>query len=234
MTFDNAGGTSASTFTLEGGGSRTKLDFTDAGNLTINVPDKTQRDETHVPEILLNGTDADTILNVSRGDIGCAFYAGEGLVIDKLNMSYVSDQQADAVVELTDGVTLSSCDIEKFGGRLIFASALATIEQNAGETTVNGSGAITGVQKIRGGIYRVDTTGTISGVITVSDAGIVTFNGDPQAKTVSNPIEKYGSQSQIIDNFKVVASLVIDNNEASSLRGIEGGTDARWTRAATA
>ena len=233
-TWANDGGTSATTVTLEGGGGRTKIDFADAGNITVNGTGKGTRNEFDVPEILLKGTDSDTIINVQRGDVGAAFYAGEAFTLASLKMGWISSRALDAQVFLGTGCTTSSMAVTKAGGELEINTAFASITQTAGETTVNGTGAISGVQKIYGGVYRINTTGTVSGVITAGGSGEVTFDGDPRTKTVSNPIEKHGDRSIIRDHQKAVTSLVVDCNESEASDNIELGTDARLTRAATA
>jgi hypothetical protein len=60
--------------------------------------------------------------------------------------------------------------------------------------------------------------------------GTLNFNQDPRSKAVTNPIDVFGS-GRVLDDFKVVSSLVIDFNQAS----VPGfGSNIRLTRGSVA
>ena len=77
------------------------------------------------------------------------------------------------------------------------------------------------------------STGTLTSA-QVGGAGVLDFSQDADAKTITNPIERYSNNSRILDPNKVVTNLRIDNNEVSDTTNLELGTDFRITRGDTA
>jgi hypothetical protein len=87
---------------------------------------------------------------------------------------------------------------------------------------------------IRGGYVAYNTTGTLGGNTILSGQGVLDFSGDSIAKTVTNPIEMYGPESQILDPHGAISSLVVDFDEIATATQVQWGLNYRLTRAAVA
>ena len=148
LTFTNDGGTAACAVNLAGGGSRTKIDFGNAGNVTVHVTDRTQREDQGVPEILLKGTETDNTINVIRGDVGLGFYS-EATTWKMIRAGFDEDRDGDVDIWCGDGVSL--VEIQKDGGTVHVSSNFATLTQKAGEIIVEGAAVASGAQKFYGG-----------------------------------------------------------------------------------
>jgi hypothetical protein len=180
-----------------------------------------------VPAILWKGTDATNALVQTGGDLGVAVYGAEAATLATINKSGGS-------LLCGAGVTLSGA-LTHAGGGLAVNSAIATsLTQTAGDTLIEGTGAVAQLT-LQGGTCVYNTTGTLGGATVVAGDAILDFGQNPVAKTVTNPIDGFGAAARISDPLKVVASLIVDGN-----RGFDAGTQVAWgtnyrlTRAATA
>ena len=220
ITIGNGYGSSSGRIKLDTGDAETEL-------LVLN----TGTAESDMPAVLWKGTHASNIARVYKGSFGAAVYAGETATIAELEVGYLIDQEDDSEVVLGDGVTL--VDVEKTGGSLLIGgvsgSAVTTFEQLAGETIVNGSDGIDALD-LDGGTLYYNSTGTIGGAPKVIGDGVLDFSRDMRAKTVTNPIELHGDESDVIDPFQVVANLRIDYNETTRMSKL--GQNVRLTRGA--
>lgn len=180
-----------------------------------------------LPAVLWKGTHASNALVQTGGDVGVAFLGGETATIATINKSGGS-------LVCGNGATLSGA-LTHSGGTLEVNSAITTsLTQYAGDSVINGTGAVAQL-KVRGGTCAYNTTGTLGGNTVVSGAGVLDFSQNPVAKTVTNPIDLYGTACQVLDPLKVVSALVVDGNEgADPGTQVVWGTDYRLTRAATA
>lgn len=180
-----------------------------------------------IPVVCLRGSHANNTLNVSRGDVGVAFFAGETARFDDLRMAYVDNPATDARVVCGSGCTLAT--IAKSGGELTINSNVTTFTQgpNGGLTTVQ-AGAVT-TANVDGGTLIYNSTGTL-GTAHVSSDGFLDFDQDPRGKTVTNPVEINGATARLRDTRKVVSSLVVDLNRTSDLSRLELGDNLRLTR----
>lgn len=210
----------------EGAGSgRIKLNFGSV-QATLNVHYSASPADDGLYAVQWKGTHASNAVNVLDGSIDVAPFSGETAVIATL-------RQGGGQVRCTSGVTLTT--INKYGGDLITESAITTLTHLGGET-IHLDGALTTLA-LRGGTvdYRSDdalATATVSG--TQENPALLTFDNDPRAKAVTNPIDLYGSFAQVSDVNKVVATLIVDCNEGADPSQVEFGSNVRLTRGAVA
>lgn len=234
LRYGNSGDAQTVTVTIRGGAGRIKIN-TGTAQAIWNVNDSAQPLGDNVPSVLLKGTHTSNALNVSRGDVGVAPFAGETANLAAVNVGYKTNRAGDARVRLGGGVSLANATLVQTGGALEINSATsgtATITQYDGTLAIN-SGAQTGLA-IRGGQCIYNSNGTLSGATVVSGDGHLDFSQDLRAKTVSNPIDLYGPSARLSDPNKVVASLVVDLDETAVNENLRIGTNIRLTRGAPA
>lgn len=194
--------------------------------LTTQNVFQSQDGEDDLPAVLSLGTNASNVCNVTKGDCGWAVHGGESSTLLTLNVSYEQNVESDATVHLGVGVTLGT--VNKVGGELFINSAVATqLYQEAGQTTIDGTGAVADLQ-LQGGTVIYNTTGALNGYPRVAAGAVLNFNYDKRTKTVANVIEVHG-QGLVLDDNKVVTSLVQDENNIT----VPGwGKNLRLTREA--
>ncbi len=198
---------------------------------TVNVFNSGNTAETGLGSIIIKGTHASNTLNVTKGDVDVAPFAGEAATLLTVNVGYLNNQTGDSDVYLGAGVTLTNATIKVSGGRLETNSATsgtATITVSGGTVVLNSGGQL-GLA-VRGGEVQYNTTGTLGGNPVVSNSGHLDFSRDLRSKAVTNPIEVYGTQARVSDPHKVVSSLVLDMNETAKLENMLIGTNIRLTR----
>lgn len=178
------------------------------------------------PALIWFGTHASNAVSVLRGSVGIGFFADQTATVSTLRIGYRENVERDAVVSVGEGVTLAT--VEKYGGVFRSNSGISsTLNSYAGESVLL-QGAWPTVN-VRGGSVRYNTTGTLT-TATVSGEGHLDFSQDPRAKTVTNPIERYGNLSRLSDPGQLVSSLVVDLNESSNLDLLQLGINVRLTR----
>lgn len=230
LRYGNSGDAQTITVTIRGGAGRIKLN-TGSAQAVWNVSGTAQPLEDNVPALLLKGTHASNALNVAKGDVGVANFAGESATLAAVNVGYKTNRAGDARVRLGSGVTLTNAVIVQTGGALELNSATsgtATITQYDGTLTLN-AGAQTGLA-VRGGQCIYNSSGTLGGATVVSGDGHLDFSQDLRAKSVTNPIDLYGPNARLSDPHKVVASLVVDLDETALSDNLRLGTHVRLTR----
>lgn len=212
----------------EGNGSRRlNLNFND-GQVTGNVYRTGQPIDSATPPLQIQGTHASNVWQILRGVVGFAILQGQSAVLATLRIGYITNRSTDAQIRCGSGTTLAV--IEKDGGTLEVNSAIGTSLNNAeGETTINGTGEVTGLA-VRGGAVRYNTTGTLGGNPIVAGTGLLDFSRDMRSKTVTNPIEVHGDKAKIIDPYKVTGAIVIDMNQTGNLSNLSLGDNVRITR----
>jgi len=211
---------------LGNGSQRIKLD-TGSNQTALNVQNSGQGEINGVPALLWKGTHASNEVNVNKGQVGGAFFASESATIVTLRIGFKHNVLGDSVVKLGAGCTLTT--INKTGGDLEVNSGFTTLTQNDGTTVINAGAATT--LNVRGGQCVPNGTGTIT-TANVSGDGHLDFSQDMRAKTVTNPINRYGNDSSISDPFQVVSSMVIDLEESKDLTRLDIGTHIKVTRGA--
>lgn len=90
--------------------------------------------ETGMPCVLIKGGSTATKINLQKGLLGVALFAGETAVLPALNLGYVSAVASDAQAWLGSGCTLTT--VTKTGGKLYSQTAVPTLVQYAGTTTL--------------------------------------------------------------------------------------------------
>lgn len=181
-----------------------------------------QRLDPNYPIILLRGGAASSTLDISRGDVGLAFFAGETANFPVWKMGYVTNQATDARLVIGLGTTWTTGT--KNGGYLENNASGTTLTQNQnGGVTTNLTGAFTTIN-VNGGVFNQNATGT-AGTINVRNEGLLDFDGDTRAKTVTNPITVTGKQARVRDNQKAVNSGVLTLTLTDALLSqVEHGT----------
>ncbi len=174
-----------------------------ANTALVTVTNTGRRVENDVPVVLITGGNGSSRLNVTKGDVGVAFYAGTTAQFPTITTSYVDNVASDVFLHCGEGATLGSVAVA--GGLVrINNDVTALTLQSVGGTIYVDAGEITALDVQAGTVYynSIDelTDATVSGT------GTLSFDQDPNAKTVANPIEIYGDNAKIIDNQKVVNS----------------------------
>src|SRR5690606_1115960 len=201
------------------GSGRIKLDLGSA-QFTAIVEGSGQPAEIDVPAIIIKGTHAENALTVTRGNLGVAVFGGETATIATLLQGYQTDPFSDTDVFLGAGCTLTT--ITKTGGTLEINSNVTTLTSRDGDTTIT-AGAVTTL-KVEGGRTIYNSAGTLT-TGSVSGNGILDFSQDDRPKTVTNPIDVFGPNADVLDPKKVVAALVIDWNRCGHGKVLNLGED---------
>lgn len=215
---------------------------TDSGFVNLFMADGTagamlvhktgQRDEDTRAALCLQGSNATHTLTLMRGDVAISQADDEVAQFGTVSVSYMTAVDSDASLYVGPAATMGAW--VQNGGQCETWAALSSFTQRAGFHRHN-SGGITS-PLVYGGTLEYNATETLAGNAKVSEPGILDFGADPRAKTVTNPIERFG-KAGVRDPFNVVntaGSFVIDNNETSDLTGIVIGANRRMTFAATA
>lgn len=129
---------------------------TGAVQTTLNVFATGSQLETGVPALLWKGTHASNAANILKGTVGIAFFDGETATIATLNVAFISNQNSDANVTCSAGVTLTT--VTQTGGKVETNSAITTDTVNGGTRTYY-AGAVTTITHNGGTIdYRSAAT----------------------------------------------------------------------------
>lgn len=178
--------------------------------------------ESNLPALIWKGTHASNSLVVRDGSVGAAVFGGE-----TATLATVTVEGGD--VTLGSGVTLSGA-ILVYGGTLRIASAIAgSLTIYGGAVTIEGTGSVAQLT-VRGGTCTYNMSGTLSGATIVSGTGVLDFSGNPGSVTVSNPIDLYGQQCQLLDPNKCLGAVVIDYDEGAGPPQTVLGLNIRLTR----
>ncbi|MGQ0637325.1 MAG: hypothetical protein ACT4QC_22180 [Planctomycetaceae bacterium] len=234
LRYGNSGDAQTVTLTVKGGAGRIKLN-TGTAQAAWNISDSAPALEDGVPAVLLKGTHSANALNVSKGDVGVALFAGETATLAVVNVGYRTNRAGDARARLGAGVSLANAAIVQTGGSLELNSSTsgsATLTQYDGTLSLNG-GSHTGLA-VRGGDCIYNTSGTLGGATVVSGDGHLDFSQDLRAKTVTNPIDLFGPAARLSDPHKVVSGLIVDLDETALSDNLNLGPHIRLTRGAPA
>ena len=202
------------------GSRRIKIDSTtDQCALTVM---NTGSSNDGLPAFIWKGTHAANALVMRSGQVGVGVFGGEAATL----ATYKVD---DGQLIFGAGVTLSGALVQN-GGAIAVNSAIATsLTMLGGTTTIDGTGAVAQLT-VRGGTCVYKTTGTLGGATIVSGNGVLDFEQDPSAKTVTNPIDLYGQSAFVLDGEKVVGTLIVDYNEGATAEQVRFGSNIRLTR----
>lgn len=136
---------------------RIKID-TGAVQTTLNVFATGSQIESGVPALLWKGTHASNAANILKGTVGIAFFDGETATVATLNVAFVSNQNSDANVVCSAGVTLTT--VTQTGGKVETNSAITTDTINGGTRTYY-AGAVTTLTH-NGGMIDYRSSATIT------------------------------------------------------------------------
>jgi len=168
------------------GSGRIKLDFYSI-QTACTILNAGSAAETGVPSILLKGTHASNVLNLIKGIVGIAFFAGETATLATVNVGYFSNINGDSNLAMSSGVTLTT--IKQSGGSIFAASNITTLTQYAGLLTLQGSATI-GTATLEGTLYD-QSTGTFT---TLTVLGKYDRRQSMAAKTCTNVTLYKGSE----------------------------------------
>lgn len=210
--------------TIDTESTRCKVNFGSV-QTACRVLNSGQGEDTDVKAILLLATHASSTADVTRGDVGVAFFAGEVSTLATLYVGQESSPASDADVVCGSGTTLGT--IVKSGGSLVVNSAIGTsLTQYGGVTTIYGTGAVAGLSG-QGGTIIYNTSGTLGGSPVLTNGCVLDLSQDLRTKAITNPVDLYDS-ARVYDPHKVVTTLVLDFNQTDSGFGI--GKNIRITR----
>ncbi len=156
--------------------------------------------ETGVESFLWKGTHASNAVQVTRGTMGIAVFAGEVATVSTLKVGYQSNPASDSFVRCGSGVTLTT--IDKSGGFVQISSGATTITQTDGTLKAVGDSLNYTTVNNEGGLFQYASNGTITTLNTANKAES-NFNLDLRGKTVTN-CNRYGEDSSIIDDYHSV------------------------------
>lgn len=162
------------------GSGRIKIDTGSVAH-TMNLYGTGSPLEVGLPSVLLKGSNAANVLNVTRGSIGVAVLAGETAQLATLRVGYETQVETDAQVRLGGGVTLAA--VETSGGQVEINGATTTMVVGAGTIDVR-AGAHASIT-LDGGTLVYRGTGTITALI-VGPLAVADFAKDLRDRTVTN------------------------------------------------
>ena len=206
------------------GAGRTKID---SGSVTstVNVTNTGQRIETGVPSLLWKGTNASNVVNLTRGDMGIAFYDDEtSQLVATLRLGFIANRDNDARLICGSGVTITNIDQE--GGEATIDSATTTIDQTGGALTIK-SGAHADIDIVNGTV-NYNSTGTIT-TLSVSN-GVLDKTGNIEAATITNVVNLYKGASLLdpFGAFTLSAGYKINKARATDVT-VDVGPDRTFT-----
>ena len=182
-----------------------------------------QRPDSQTPIVLITGGNGSSELDITKGDVGLAIYAGTTATFPTIKTAFATNPAGDVNLTIGSGATLTT--VVKNGGTLTTRSGATTITQGiaGGTLTLLDAVAATTVN-IQNGTLNYGTTGTIATIKLYNNA-ILNADFDPRAKAVTNNIEVYDDTVKIKDNSKTINSgtLSINMNGLQSFPGVEHG-----------
>ena len=196
------------------GSGRIKIN-TGSVQTTLNIHNTGTASETGLGAVIWKGTHASNVVNVIKGSLNVAPFAGEIATISTLRVGFRDNPLGDSTVRLSDGVTLTTVNVS--GGNVTADSDITTLTQTDGVTTLF-SGNITTLA-LDGGQCFYRGTGTLTTVTINTDAEL-NFDQDLRGRTITNVVNMY-ERSKLIDNF---STLTWSNGFKVNGAGIEDVT----------
>jgi hypothetical protein len=201
---------SATTVLVQGDGTgsgRTKFDF-GSNIFTADIADNGTPLETDVPALLILGTHASSVLRVTKGKVGVAFFEQESAHLATLTVGWETNQTGDADVVCGSGVDLGNAAIVQTGGSLSIDSATGTgtIDQTGGSITIR-SGAHASIEH-SGTVFLVNC-GTIT--TQIARGGVIDARQGTLALAITN-LELNKGASYLDPQARITESNGIDIN----------------------
>ena len=175
-----------------------------------------------LPAFLWKGTDSGNALVMRSGSAGVAVLGAE-------TATFATFKVDGGSLRLRAGVTLSGALVVNDGAVQVNSLIDGSLTMTSGQVTIDGTGNVDQLT-VRGGTCVYKTTGTLGGATVVSGNGVLDFEQDPSAKTVTNPIDIYGQACRVLDGDKVVGTLIVDCNEGADPSQVRLGSNVRITR----
>lgn len=169
------------TLIVEADSGRIKIDATD-GQTAVQVLNTGSPAEEGVPAFLFKGTHADNTLEINKGSVGVAVFAGETATLATLRVNYTESVSSD--VSLIAGVGLTLATLHQSGGKVDLSKSPTTVTQIAGSLVVRGTTTATTLT-IDGGETWWLSSGTIT-TLNVGNEGVADFSRDTTPRTVTN------------------------------------------------
>lgn len=175
-----------------------------ANTTTIRVLSTGARLDTNTPVVLVIGGNGSSELDISKGDVGIAFYQGQAATFPVIKTGYIANPLQDVSLIVGSGATLTT--VTKNGGNARISSNVTTVTQDVlgGTLTIADAATVTTLNAY-GGTVAISSTGTI-GTINAYGQAIIDADQDPRARTITNPINVYSTGVTVKDNQKAINS----------------------------
>ena len=199
-----------------GGITRCNLAF-GANTATVRVLNTGTRPDSGIPVVLVTGGNGSSELDVTKGDVGVAFYQGTTATLTAIKMGFLSNSISDSSVIVGTGGTLTT--VTKNGGYFSTRSNLTTLNQDLAGGSADLLDSVTASTiNCYAGAVNQNTTGTI-GTVNLYGKSTLNADADPRAKTITNPINVFSSMVTVNDNQKTINSgtLSLAVNGATSV-----------------
>jgi hypothetical protein len=179
---------------------RIKLDYL-TGQTALTIDSTGTGIEQNIPAVLLKGTHASNAWVVNQGQVGFAFFDGDG-------SARLHTLSLEKGATITCGIGCTNDTLTNNGGVLYVYSAIATnlFHPTATKaiTTIYGTGAVAGITS-QGGTVDYRTTGALAANSVWSGTAKLTFDNDQRTKTVSGAIKVYSQGVVVLDSNRVVS-----------------------------
>ena len=138
--------------------------------------------EPDVEPLQWKGTNSSNVINLNRGSMAIAGYAGDVATVATLNVGYMTSQGSDSNCRVGAGVTLTTLNMS--GGAVDMSCGCTTIVATAGSLVLRGTGAYTTITIGNGDLVYL-SSGTI-GTLVVLAGGVADFSQSLVGVTITN------------------------------------------------
>ncbi len=147
---------------------------------TVHVDNTGSTIDQNVGAFIWKGTNASNIVNLNKGEVSIAPFAGETAVIATLNQGYIEQPASDVEMFAGDGLTFTTVNMD--GGTATIEDNTTTVTQRDGELTIRGNATV-GTFNGFGGRCFYESTGTVT--LVNAKAGTLDYSHDMQARTIT-------------------------------------------------
>ena len=192
-----------------------------ANQAIVQVMATGSRIDKYTAPVLIVGGNSSSQLDITKGDVAIANYQGDSATFPTVQTSYTGNAPTDVNLYCGPGAVLTT--ITKNGGNLTINSNVANLTQGVagGTVTIAAGGVATLIAE--NGTVNYSSVGVL-GTATIAGQAVLTFDGDPRAKSVTSPIQVYGDRASVSDNAKTVNSgtLSVTTNQTTSINVSHG------------
>ncbi len=192
------------------GSRRIKIDFGSSDVDVTVLNSASAAEESNQQPIRLKINHASATLVVLRGKVSLCVGTGETGQVTSITEGFTTNVDRDSEIVVGSGVTVAT--ITKTGGNLLLNAACTTLTQKGGQTTTDGTGAITTMTNYDGTIYPC-STGTIGTL--EARGGTIDFTRSTKARTVTTP-QIWGGATIVWD--KDIVTMTNDPDPQESVR----------------